>query len=347
LHQQTNASEHSLVASSSSKGNLRAILKDYQTTQALLPSIRDASIALQYDCSQPRYARSCLSGPGDTVYFGGLFFFDIFLPANYPSVPPQIQFLTTAQGTMRFHTHLYADGKVCVSLLGNVEGENVERWDPKQSCLGQLLISIQSLILGDIAHNAKRPRAASSNYFFLGNRNQPSESAKLPTLDQNGEDYFQLRLGTIRYAMLPLLQSLHPPTTQVTMNTPTNTNHRWTPAADSYYPEYAPLIRAYYLANRHRIIQSLREDLAVLSSYQPSHRVSSSDNTKNAPNNASNTSIALLLQRFTREVEHVIDEFRWLSNEKVHDADHNQQAAAATGETSSSLSAADDGMGRK
>ena len=45
----------------------------------------------------------------------------------------------------RFGPNLYADGKVCLSLLGTWDGP---KWNPKHSSLYQLLISIQGLILG-------------------------------------------------------------------------------------------------------------------------------------------------------------------------------------------------------
>ena len=42
---------------------------------------------------------------------------------------------------------MYVDGKVCVSLLGTWAGKGSENWDPKNSNLLQVLVSIQGLIL--------------------------------------------------------------------------------------------------------------------------------------------------------------------------------------------------------
>lgn len=42
---------------------------------------------------------------------------------------------------------MYVDGKVCVSLLGTWSGQGSENWDPTNSNLLQVLISIQGLIL--------------------------------------------------------------------------------------------------------------------------------------------------------------------------------------------------------
>mmetsp|Transcript_354 Transcript_354/g.758 ORF Transcript_354/g.758 Transcript_354/m.758 type:complete len:270 (+) Transcript_354:1554-2363(+) len=72
------------------------------------------------------------------------FLFDLYFPPSYPLVPPKMLFLTTAHGTIRFNPNLYADGKVCLSLLGTFDGP---KWDPGSS-LYQVLISIQGMILG-------------------------------------------------------------------------------------------------------------------------------------------------------------------------------------------------------
>jgi hypothetical protein len=82
---------------------------------------------------------------------------------------------------MRFHHNLYSDGKVCVSLLGNTEGDRNERWDPKQSCLGQVLVSVQSLVLGEY--------------------NGGVTGQEMVT-----EDYYSYRIATLRYAATSVLQ---------------------------------------------------------------------------------------------------------------------------------------------
>ena len=63
--------------------------------------------------------------------------------ADYPKVPPKLNFLTTGCGKVRFNPNLYADGKVCLSLLGTWDGPS---WQPWKSTLLQVLVSIQSLI---------------------------------------------------------------------------------------------------------------------------------------------------------------------------------------------------------
>ena len=105
---------------------------------------------VRFDSIDPEHYSLCCNaerGRGQTlhVFFfpGAPFLFDIFLPDEYPRVPPKMQFLTTGGGQIRFNPNLYADGKVCLSLLGTWAGPS---WVPGESTLLQLLLSIQSQI---------------------------------------------------------------------------------------------------------------------------------------------------------------------------------------------------------
>ena len=88
-------------------------------------------------------ARVLIVGPSCTPYEDGLFLFDVLFPCDYPQRSPVVQFLTTGGGVFRFNPNLYADGKVCLSLLGTWQGQ---AWDARYSTLLQLLVSIQSMI---------------------------------------------------------------------------------------------------------------------------------------------------------------------------------------------------------
>ena len=87
--------------------------------------------------------RALLTGPEGTPYAGGCFFFDILCPGEYPNTAPLMLFETTGQGRIRFNPNLYADGKVCLSLLGTWHGSDDEKWNPASSTLWQVLVSIQ------------------------------------------------------------------------------------------------------------------------------------------------------------------------------------------------------------
>ncbi|OEU08956.1 UBC-like protein, partial [Fragilariopsis cylindrus CCMP1102] len=112
-----------------------------------LPSDKRCSAWLRFDEEMPQYIRAILPAPlpGPSPYSGGVFAFDIMIPDNYPNVSPKVQIITTGRGKVRFGPNLYASGKVCLSLLGTWEGP---KWNPKASSLFQVLVSIQSLILG-------------------------------------------------------------------------------------------------------------------------------------------------------------------------------------------------------
>ena len=77
----------------------------------------------------------------------GLFEFHAYFPPTYPNEVPRVLLKTTGNGTVRFNPNLYANGKVCLSLLGTWSGHESEKWNPKTSTFLQVLISIQSLIL--------------------------------------------------------------------------------------------------------------------------------------------------------------------------------------------------------
>jgi len=81
-----------------------------------------------------------ITGPSGTPYEDGLFVFDLQLPDNYPSFPPQVHYHSFC--TQRLNPNLYEEGKVCVSLLGTWTGKGSETWTSK-STIHQVLLSIQ------------------------------------------------------------------------------------------------------------------------------------------------------------------------------------------------------------
>ncbi len=135
------------ATSSNSPKCFRRLFAEFDELKSSLPSDKQCSAWLRFDEETPQYLRALLTAPlpGPSPYAGGVFAFDIFIPDDYPMVSPRVKIVTTGQGTVRFGPNLYADGKVCLSLLGTWEGP---KWDPKQSSLYQVLVSIQSLILG-------------------------------------------------------------------------------------------------------------------------------------------------------------------------------------------------------
>lgn len=61
-----------------------------------------------------------ITGPFDTPYEGGFFYFLIRCPPDYPIRPPRVKLETTGNGRVRFNPNLYRNGKVCLSIIGLV-----------------------------------------------------------------------------------------------------------------------------------------------------------------------------------------------------------------------------------
>jgi len=126
------------------KDRARRILREIASLSSSLPLGYSASIFVRVDENRPDVLKAMIIGPEGTPYENGCFAFDIFLPLQYPELPPKVTFVTTSHGQVRFNPNLYANGKVCLSLLGTWDGPG---WDVKHSTVLQVLLSIQALIL--------------------------------------------------------------------------------------------------------------------------------------------------------------------------------------------------------
>lgn len=70
------------------------------------------------DESNLRILHVLIIGPNDTPYEGGLFYFFLKCPNDYPMQPPKVKLMTTDGGKVRFNPNFYDCGKICVSILG-------------------------------------------------------------------------------------------------------------------------------------------------------------------------------------------------------------------------------------
>ena len=88
-------------------------------------------------------ARFMIVGPEGTPYHHGFYLFYLKFPPNYPFVPPSMTYCTVS-GNMRFNPNLYADGKVCLSILNTWEGP---KWT---SCctVRTIMLTLRALVLG-------------------------------------------------------------------------------------------------------------------------------------------------------------------------------------------------------
>ena len=110
--------------------DLRALEKD----DFLFACVTDDADATRVD--------ACILGLAGTPYDGGCFHFKVEFPTSYPVDNPKIELVTTGDGSIGFNPNLYANGKVCLSILGTWAGPS---WSPTQS-LSSVLLSIQSLL---------------------------------------------------------------------------------------------------------------------------------------------------------------------------------------------------------
>ena len=128
------------------------LAQEFADLPRALPCESTNSIYVRIDKDNMDYMKVLIIGSEGTPYSNGAFQFDVFFDNLYPNGPPKVTLMTTGSGTTRFNPNLYANGKVCLSLLGTWRGHSTENWDPKISTLLQVLISIQSIIMSDLVY---------------------------------------------------------------------------------------------------------------------------------------------------------------------------------------------------
>lgn len=177
-----------------SKLRQRRLNRELKALKTTLPLHFGSTVALRIDRTRPFVGKFIVFAPAHTPYDSGAFVFDWFCANEYPSEPPKINLATTGGSQVRFNPNLYPDGKVCLSVLGTWRGgaNGSENWDPEHSTLLQVLVSIQSAILG-----------SEFPYF-----NEPNVELQWGTAEgdlqkrihENG-GYERLRVATIVHAM--------------------------------------------------------------------------------------------------------------------------------------------------
>lgn len=176
------------------KKSLIRIMSENQSIKESLPVNWDSSILFRINKKNINYASFFIIGPEGTPYHNGIFEFHMYYPDNYPLSSPQVNLMTTGNGSVRFNPNLYECGKVCLSLLGTWSGELNEKWNPQVSTVLQVLISIQSLIFIDEPY-FNEPGFEKSRYTEKG--------------IFNSKKYNELRqLETIRWAINDKIENL-------------------------------------------------------------------------------------------------------------------------------------------
>ncbi|KAI3856406.1 hypothetical protein MKX03_034488 [Papaver bracteatum] len=148
-----------------SPSSTKHITKEWRILEKNLPE----SIFVRVYEGRLDLLRAVIIGPTGTPYHDGLFFFDIQLPSNYPASPPKVNYRSFGH---RLNPNLYGNGYVCLSLLNTWSGLPDQKWNPSQSTILQVLVSIQGLVL-----NAK-PYFNEPGYRDLSNSTDPSVKNK-------------------------------------------------------------------------------------------------------------------------------------------------------------------------
>jgi ubiquitin-conjugating enzyme E2 Z len=102
------------------KETVNRLIKDIK--QIRMNPLTENGIYYIHDDADMMKGYALIVGPEDTPYFGGLYFFELTYPNDYPHTPPKVKFCTNNHG-IRFNPNLYTCGKVCVSLLNTWRGD--------------------------------------------------------------------------------------------------------------------------------------------------------------------------------------------------------------------------------
>ncbi|CAB9520147.1 IAP repeat-containing protein 6 [Seminavis robusta] len=191
---------------------LKRLFKEFDGLKDTLPSNSDSSIWLRFDEESPQYIRAVMvAAIGITPYSGGLFAFDIYVPAIYPQEPPKIKLISRGGRSFSFGPNLYSDGGVCLSLLWGSQGGS---WIPGHSSLHQVLISIQGLMLGVehpyyLMRGGWQGRVKEGDFTHIMGRTLAGKAVAgevgIDPLAVLAED--KIRVGTIMFAMLDPIAS--------------------------------------------------------------------------------------------------------------------------------------------
>lgn len=170
--------------STSSPQHLKRLAKEHKILRS--PANLPTGVYVRTWESRLDLLRVLFLGPVETPYAHAPFVVDFYLPATFPTEPPQAFFHSwTAEpglgGVGRVNPNLYEDGKICLSLLGTWDGNKSEGWNAGTSTLLQVLVSLLGLVL------VREPYFNEAGYEHLAGL----ESSKRPSAVYNERVYLR------------------------------------------------------------------------------------------------------------------------------------------------------------
>ncbi len=222
---------HSSSSTSIDLITARALQKETRFLQENLPDHFDSPILFQFDEGNFSHIKMLIVGARGTPYSGGVFIFDIDA-SSYPNSPPKVTLLTTNGGLFRFNPNLYANGYVCLSLLGTWQGIGAtESWQPGVSNLLQVALAIQSAVMNS------NPYINEPGWANSGDTPEAKEYAK------------EIERGTVEYAILGQLKNPDPNFAefirlhfQTRQDEILSTIHGWSKVTSAQKNEFAALV---------------------------------------------------------------------------------------------------------
>ena len=134
------------------------IMKETQ----ILASVPIVGIYAEPQVDNPRHFEVMIAGPKDSPYEGGLFKLQLYLPEDYPMVPPKILFMTKI-----YHPNIDFLGKICLDILKT-------NWSPALQ-IRSVLLSLQLLLSEP---NTADPLNESVNAHWLKDKADAENTAK-------------------------------------------------------------------------------------------------------------------------------------------------------------------------
>jgi ubiquitin-protein ligase len=171
------------------------ISKQFEIISRSLPLTSESAIFFRKDPDNISIFKFAIIPNEDTPYRFGVFVFDVYIPQDFPNCPPVVNHITSKKNDFRFNPNLYANGYVCLSILGTWSGQSQsERWIPPNSegtgsTLYQIIMSIYSMIFTEYPWynepgRESRKDAASNKYSVEYNKEIQDATIKYAILNQ-------------------------------------------------------------------------------------------------------------------------------------------------------------------